>query len=419
MSLITYEEVRPWARAIKLKTALREMPPWFIEKNVGIQKFKDDPSLSDEEIATIARWVDSGAPRGNPADMPPPRIFADAAGWSIGTPDLVVSSPVSIVKAVAADQNIQLEPTATGVTDDRYLKAVEVREVRLQEKTIERVAGKSAGDLNYFVLHHAVINAERQAGAADSDGEQRAGRRVADSARTRGERVTGGFSMTHEVGQNATVFPDDVGVILPARSVISWDVHLHSIGKEVPVRVDVAFKFQPKGYKPKYTEPVRAVSMTLASQSDLDIPAGADNVMVDGFFVMPRPAKMLTFEPHLHSSGKRMCAEAIYPNGYREILNCAGYNHNWVKIYNYADDAAPLLPAGTIIHMIAWYNNTRANPRVVDPRNWKGFGSRSIDDMSLMLPRILYLTDEEFRQEVAARNAAPAKLSLRGASGQN
>ena len=77
MPLTTYEEVRPWAKAIKLRTSHREMPPWFIEKNVGIQKFKDDISLSDEEIATIAAWVDNGAPRGNPADMPPPRRFAD------------------------------------------------------------------------------------------------------------------------------------------------------------------------------------------------------------------------------------------------------------------------------------------------------------------------------------------------------
>ena len=89
MSLITYDDVRPWARAIKLKTSLREMPPWFIEKNVGIQRFKDDPSLSDEEIATIASWVDSGAPRGNPADMPPPRTFTDASAWSIGTPAMM------------------------------------------------------------------------------------------------------------------------------------------------------------------------------------------------------------------------------------------------------------------------------------------------------------------------------------------
>ena len=75
MSLITYEEVRPWARAIKQRTGIGPhagvMPPWYIEKNIGIQQFKDDPSLSDEEIAKIAKWADSGAPRGNPADMPP------------------------------------------------------------------------------------------------------------------------------------------------------------------------------------------------------------------------------------------------------------------------------------------------------------------------------------------------------------
>src|SRR5215510_373921 len=89
MALTTYEEVRPWARAIKLRTGKREMPPWFIEKNVGIQRFKDDPSLSDQEIATIAAWVDNGAPRGNPADMPPPRVFTDVNAWGIGEPDLI------------------------------------------------------------------------------------------------------------------------------------------------------------------------------------------------------------------------------------------------------------------------------------------------------------------------------------------
>ena len=400
MSLISYEEVRPWARSIKLKTSLREMPPWFLEKNVGIQRFKDDPSLSDEEIAKIAKWVDGGALRGDPADMPPPRIFTDAAAWGIGTPDVVISSPVTIVKAVAPDQNIQLESSPMHLSDDRYIEAVEVKEVRLQEKTIQRLAGRAAGDLNYFVLHHAVIATERP--QRETGPEFTNGRAPSSPGGFSMTRDSGGFSMTFEVGQNATIFPDDVGVVVAAGSVLTWDVHLHSIGKEVPVRIDVAFKFHPKGYKPKYVQ--RTVQMTLASQTDLDIPAGQDNVMVDGFHVVAQPAKMLTFEPHLHSSGKRMCAEAIYPNGYREILNCSGYNHNWVKIYNYEDDVAPLLPAGTIIHLIAWYNNTSRNPRVVDPRNWKGFGSRSIDDMSTFLPRVVFLTDEDFKREVAARN---------------
>src|SRR5688500_7936710 len=96
MSLLTYEEVRPWARAIKQRTGIGPragvMPPWYIEKNIGIQHYKDDPSLSDAEIAKIAKWADSGAPRGNPADEPAPLKFSDGGDWRIGKPDLVVSS---------------------------------------------------------------------------------------------------------------------------------------------------------------------------------------------------------------------------------------------------------------------------------------------------------------------------------------
>ena len=96
MSLVSYQDARPWAKAIKQKVVQREMPPWFVDKNIGIRDFKDDPSLTDKEIATISAWVDSGAPQGNPADMPPPRKFEDVDQWHIGKPDLIVSMPVCI-----------------------------------------------------------------------------------------------------------------------------------------------------------------------------------------------------------------------------------------------------------------------------------------------------------------------------------
>src|SRR4029434_6514210 len=91
MSLLTYQDARPWARSIKTKVSSREMPPWHIDRNVGITQFKDDPSLTDKEIATIAQWVDAGAPEGNPADMPPPKKFSDLDQWYIGKPDIVVT----------------------------------------------------------------------------------------------------------------------------------------------------------------------------------------------------------------------------------------------------------------------------------------------------------------------------------------
>ena len=103
MSLMTYEEVRPWARSIKARTGLRNrpdaMPPWYIEKDIGIQQFKDDMSLSEEEIGKIATWADSGAPRGNPADEPKPLSFAGEGDWRLGKPDLVVTSPTLDVLA--------------------------------------------------------------------------------------------------------------------------------------------------------------------------------------------------------------------------------------------------------------------------------------------------------------------------------
>jgi hypothetical protein len=100
-----------------------------------------------------------------------------------------------------------------------------------------------------------------------------------------------------------------------------------------------------------------------------------------------------------------MCVDAIYPSGFAETLSCAGYNHNWVKVYVYEDDVAPLLPVGTILKVTAWYDNTARNPRVVDPRNWKGYGNRSIDDMFLNLSRFVAMTDEQFKEAVAAREA--------------
>ena len=133
MSLTTFREVRPWARSIKLRTAIRDrmgaMPPFFVEKDLGILKFKDDPSLSDEELAKIQAWADNGAPQGDPADMPPPREFAKAGEWTIGEPDLVLRSREMVVPAIGPDRWGDIGFVPTGLTEDRYVKAVEVREI--------------------------------------------------------------------------------------------------------------------------------------------------------------------------------------------------------------------------------------------------------------------------------------------------
>jgi hypothetical protein len=407
MPLMTYEQVRPWARAIRMRTAQREMPPWYLEKNVGIQRFKDDPSLSDAEIERIARWVDGGAPQGNPQDMPPPRQFETTGGWTIGTPDLVVHLPVTTVKTLAPDFYRTIGPTPTGLTEDRYIKAIEVQEVRPQGDRFEKPAGR----VDFFTLHHAVVTASQPDNLRIDplSGDPRLAQRRSSVAGTQNVRAPQdrGESLyyVYELGQNALVFSDDSGIRLPAGSVLTSDVHLHSIGKEIQVGVDVAFKFHPVARKPKYVPQFVGIANV---RDELDVPAGASDVRFDSYYVMPSPGIMTTFEPHMHASGKRMCVEAIHPDAQgrmqrRQMLNCSGYNHNWVKVYTYEDDVAPLLPAGTILHTIAWYDNSERNRRNIEPRNWKGYGSRTIDDMLIFQPRIIFLTAEQFKEEVTAR----------------
>jgi len=181
MSLSTYEDVRPWARAIKQRTGIGPkagvMPPWYVEKNIGIQQFHNDPSLSDDEIAMIAKWADTGAPRGNPADMPPPRKFDDSDKWHIGKPDLIVSMPRSFeVKPEAADWwgNFTAD---SGLTEDRYIKAVEAKPSPAAIK----------------VVHHAVESLINEDG---SDG--------------------GGTLVEYAVGKNGDIFTEGSGKLMKA-----------------------------------------------------------------------------------------------------------------------------------------------------------------------------------------------------------
>jgi hypothetical protein len=370
------------------------MPPWFIDKSIGIQQYKDDISLSDEEIALLAAWSDAGAPRGNPADLPPPIEWSDVNEWTIGEPDLVVSTPVMTVPAIAADFHDEYGPVPTGLTEDRYVKAVEVREVRLLEESAKEALRKrveSGSGYGRFTIHHMGIHTGDEYYASDEDQAQ--------------------FRLTHEIGQNATTYPDEIGVILPAASELKFTVHLYAAGVPVPVRADIGFKLHPKGYEPKFKS--WEFSYVGGIGDALDIPSDQDDVRFDGFYIMPEHGILSTFEPHMHASGRRMCLEAIYPdegkrrgqNQRREVLSCADYDHNWAKVYVYEDDSAPLLPKGAVLHLTGWYDNSAKNRNVVDPRNWKGHGERSIDDMFILLAKLTFLDEEQYAEVAADREA--------------
>jgi mono/diheme cytochrome c family protein len=373
MSLLTYEDARPWARSIKTKVAAREMPPWHIDKNIGITKFKDDPSLTDGEIATIAKWVDSGAPMGNPGDMPPPRQFNDSDRWHIA-PDVIVQMDKPYVLTAAGPDNIVDVLIDPGFKEDMYIAAIE---------------SKPLDAKSFKVVHHFTTNL------------------VEDP----NDDPTGLFLNEYALGKNADIFPPNSGRLVKAGTKINFNLHLNPRGEQTPVRVAVAWKVLPKGVVPKYV----AFTQHMGDVQDLDIPAGAIS-RHDGYFRLPKPALMASFQPHMHNRGKAQCIEAIYPDvradsarpgpARTETISCvSSYQFGWHITYPYADDVAPLLPAGTIMHVISWHDNTSANRWNPNPRNWVGQGQRSIDEMSFAWVTLTYLAEDDYQRRVAERTS--------------
>ena len=292
MSLVTYEEVRPWAKAIKTRTALRSqrgaMPPFFVEKNIGIQKFKHDPSLSEEEIATIAKWADNGAPRGNPGDMPKPRDFDDTDKWTIGEPDLILKSKEVLVPAVRPDWWGDFGLIPTGLTEDRYVSAVEVREIN----DIPR-GGDTKTVGGRYVFHHMTYTSVKM-------GEKGTGDELASSW------------PIHEVGRNADIFPPEAGRLLQANSALSLDAgHIHSNGRETKAHLEFAFKLFPAEYKPIY----KRSTLRLGNGIDIDVKPNQANQELHAYATLQEHTKIIAFEPHLHAPGVRMCLEAIWEIG--------------------------------------------------------------------------------------------------------
>ncbi|HKT81816.1 MAG TPA: hypothetical protein VJP86_16425 [Vicinamibacterales bacterium] len=387
MSLVSYEDVRPYARAIKQRISIGPhrgvMPPWYIEKNIGIQEYKDDPSLSDKEIAVISKWADNGAPLGNPADMPAPIKFGDLGQWNIGEPDLIVRTQDVTVKANAPDWWGEIESVPTGLKEDRYVAALQVKEVN----DIKGDAGGRATVGGHYVFHHMIW-----------------GTRTPDGGTTQEEieaAQAGGTSWpVHEVGRNADIFDQGAARLLRANSmIVSNSVHLHSNGRDTVAHLEIGFKFQPKGYQPTYR---RSASRLLGNGVDIDIKPMEANQELHAYTVLTENTKVTSFEPHLHAPGSRMCLEAIW--GFNiQTLTCAGYDHNWVRGYDYTDDSAPLLPKGTILHIIGYMDNSPANKNIPDPRNWQGSGNRSVANMFIDLGQGVALSDAQFQEEMVKR----------------
>ena len=358
MSLTTYAEVRPWARAIRTKVVAGDMPPWHMSKTTGIQKFVNDISLTTEQIDTIVRWVDAGAPLGDPDDLPPTREWPSGERWRVGSllgrdPDLIVTSTPWTQPAEGQDQWWQ-PVVDSGMTEDRWIKAVEVR------PTIE---GRR-------IVHH-------------------------------GNSALAEFA----VGKAGEIYPDDTGRLLKAGEKVRFDIHYHSVGEEITDYLSIGVWFYPKDVVPKYV--VKHSPMGVFQAMDtFDLPPHTVTKH-HAFIPLETATRILSYQPHMHVRGKSMSLEAIYPTGRVEMLSYVeNFNFNWHVNYVYADDVAPLLPAGTMIKLTAWHDNTAGNRANPDPTQWVGWGQRSYDDMYHAHVRYIELTEEDYKQMVQDRRRA-------------
>ncbi len=382
MSLVTYEEARPWARSIKARVAARQMPPWHIDKNVGIQHFQNDRSLTDAQIATIVKWVDTGAPKGDMKDMPAPVKWPNEETWNFtslfGEPDLIIKSPA--YKMPAQAQDAWYKPVVpTGLTEPRYVRAIEMRPGTVQGRKI---------------THHALARLQQKEGEAPGSSAPRAD-----------DDPGPGLFMEWAVGKQGEIMRENSGKLMLPGSSIVWDIHYHAVGEEITDTVEMAVYFYPKGQEPKYRQTLSLYSGIAGGNRNLDIPPNTVAV-TQNFHVMRKAGRVENFQPHMHLRGKAMSMEAILPTGQTQMLSMVSeYNFNWHTNYVYADDAAPLLPKGTILRITSWHDNTKDNPNNPDPNQWVGWGDRTVDEMAHAWVNITYMDDEDYKAEVEKRKA--------------
>jgi hypothetical protein len=196
------------------------------------------------------------------------------------------------------------------------------------------------------------------------------------------------------------------------------NVHFHADGEDTPANLAIALKLYPEGTVPKHI----AHAQQLGSAADLDIRPNSKNVRADGYTILSKPAVITAFQPHMHNRGQGQCLELIYPqnsSGDRpigvksETVSCVDrFKFDWHVVYEYSDDAAPIVPAGTILHVISLYDNTAGNKYAPDPTNWVGYGNRTIDEMGFSWINWYNLTDEEYKKAVADRQAKAKKTAM-------
>jgi len=409
MSLISYEDVRPWAKSIRVKVSNREMPPWGANPHFGT--FKDDRSLTDDQIATIAKWVDSGAPKGSDADLPPVPTFA--SGWSHGEPDVVIEMPVDFEIPAEGEVPVIDFFAKSPFTEDVYVKALEVRP-------------GTAG-----VVHHAGLYVIDQL----PEGAKLVNGRILDErgkpmGRNQVARANGGTS-TQEIqkllsfvpGRGYEEYQGDAGQLIKAGSYIDFYMHYtptgtpqkdrtklglyfakpgqtvghmiyHSFGAAGPTTYIVEGKEYTPRFRPDQTRDEGGVNLP-------NIPPYAENWKVVSVHTIREPITLYGLTPHLHLRGKSMRYTLTLPDGREEVLlDVPKYDFNWQTYYELA--APKKIPAGSKVTVVTLFDNSLKNPYNPAPDKEVFWSEQSWDEMYAPQARIT-VDGRELKKEEGSR----------------
>jgi hypothetical protein len=347
MPFFTYEQTRPWAKAMRNAVLKRSMPPWFADPHVG--KFTNERSLTQTQIDTLVAWADTGAKAGNPADAPGPRQFAE--GWRIDQPDVIFEMPEAYEVPSTGTIEYTYFIVPTNFTEDKWISMAEAR----------------PGDRS--VVHH-IIAFIREPGSKWLR-EYPAGKGFVP--KKGGAEGMGEFLTGYAPGAPPEVLRSGQAKLVKAGSDVVFQMHYTANGKSVRDRSRVGFVFAK--------QPVQQRVITLAATNrKFVIPPGAPNHAVDGAITLYQPAELISLLPHMHLRGKSMEVRAVYPTGETEkLLWVPNYDFNWQLWYQLP--TGKVLPAGTRIEATGTFDNSPNNKNNPDPAAEVRYGDQSWEEM--------------------------------------
>jgi len=351
MSLLTYEEVRPWARSIREQVAQRTMPPWHAAAPKGA--FSNDRRLSDEERDTLIRWADAGAPRGDPKDLPPAPKFTD--GWEIGKPDVVLSMSSEFEVPASGTVPYQFFQVPTNFNEDKWLQAVEVR------------PGARS------VVHHILVFC-REPGSPRPAGFVQIIPKMSAYGHGDGHtRGPGALLGTMAPGTNAMLFQPGTAILVKKGATLLFQIHYTANGVATRDRSSVGLIFakQPPELEIRNSAFVNAMFV---------IPAGAREQSVESAIQFEEDSHIWALFPHTHLRGKSWEYRLVYPDGRSEtVLSVPKYDFNWQTYYVFARPLA--VPKGTRLEATAHYDNSAENRWNPDPNIDVRWGEQTWQEM--------------------------------------